>query len=240
MQNLAVTNARSRRGRPPEVVALIDAIALISELVYGRPQPWTKVSACTGLRRQLPWQWVTYRTFPTWEDLKKFFQILEVLGDRAPRERERIEKLWKAARDVRESGSRTTAVKPVIRTTTRREFVRRVVTATAATTAATVTVTAATELLPHIERLLNRAPDTHADGPPRRYAWVIAPTSPVYINVGDAKPLKHKFGGDRVQLVEMDSELDNAGTAFLAVALPARGESPTGYGWMPAADLRPI
>jgi hypothetical protein len=75
------------------------------------------------------------------------------------------------------------------------------------------------------------------DPPPRRCAFVISPTSPVYVSITDPQPLKHKFRGDTVRLVDLPPQQRDS-KPYVAVALPTKGESDTGYGWMPEGDLR--
>ena len=74
--------------------------------------------------------------------------------------------------------------------------------------------------------------------PPSAYdrcSLVAADTSPVFVNLDDTKPLKHKYFNDRVRLVDRREIVGRV--AFQAVRLPVAEESPTGYGWMRADDL---
>jgi hypothetical protein len=70
----------------------------------------------------------------------------------------------------------------------------------------------------------------------KRCAQVRAAVSPVFVNIGDVEPLKHKGRTDRVVLVDIPQRTQS-GVRRAAVLLPKEGDSPTGYGWMRAEDL---
>ncbi|MGW4644762.1 helix-turn-helix domain-containing protein [Sphaerisporangium sp. NPDC004334] len=74
---------------------------------------------------------------------------------------------------------------------------------------------------------------------PLQCSLVIAPSSPVYADIDDPRPVKFKSSGDRVRLVSVPSRTEADGVLYQAVALPDPRDSSTGIGWMPKADLRP-
>jgi transcriptional regulator with XRE-family HTH domain len=93
-----------------------------------------------------------------------------------------------------------------------------------------------------MQQLSSGSPGT-ATTPPRavllKCSLVNTMSSPVYVKIGDRKPVKSKVLGDRVRLVEVPHETGPDGILYQAVALPDPHDSPNGVGWMPAADLIP-
>ncbi|WP_248828631.1 effector-associated domain EAD1-containing protein [Frankia sp. Mgl5] len=70
----------------------------------------------------------------------------------------------------------------------------------------------------------------------KRCALVREPVSDVFGGAGGQGHIKVKYAGDRVVLVEIPQRIQD-GARWAAVALPDRGDSPTGVGWMRADDL---
>ncbi|MEU8206320.1 helix-turn-helix transcriptional regulator [Streptosporangium sp. NPDC049046] len=73
----------------------------------------------------------------------------------------------------------------------------------------------------------------------RQCSLVNVLSSPVYVEIGDAEPVKSKVLGDRVRTLPVPRRTGPDGSSYQAVALPNRRDSPNGVGWMRAADLRP-
>ncbi|SQD95854.1 hypothetical protein FMEAI12_3350029 [Parafrankia sp. Ea1.12] len=70
----------------------------------------------------------------------------------------------------------------------------------------------------------------------KRCALVRKPVSDVFDSAGGQGHVKVKYTGDRVVLVELPQRVQD-GVRWAAVALPSRGDSRTGVGWMHADDL---
>ncbi|MEX5713858.1 hypothetical protein AB1484_38235 [Parafrankia sp. FMc6] len=70
----------------------------------------------------------------------------------------------------------------------------------------------------------------------KRCALVREPVSDVFGGAGGQGHIKVKYAGDRVVLVEIPQRIQD-GARWAAVALPDRGDSRTGVGWMRADDL---
>lgn len=76
-------------------------------------------------------------------------------------------------------------------------------------------------------------------GPAPQCSLVDMAASPVYVNIGDSKPVKFKNFNDRVRNVPMPTRTGADGVEYQAVALPDPRDSENGIGWMPKAHLKP-
>jgi hypothetical protein len=70
----------------------------------------------------------------------------------------------------------------------------------------------------------------------KQCAIVTAPSSDVFVDLGDPKPRKTKYRGNELVLYPLPQQI-RGGVRFAAVRLPDRRDSPTGHGWMQADEL---
>jgi hypothetical protein len=214
------------------------------EIQEGDRRPLKKIGEKTGIKKQTTSGWFRYQHFPRWETFEVFLGFFI-----DPAHRRYLDALWKQAwpaeqraRDTasNQTGADTITITPGRDTPRRTDAVTRRLRGlgrrTLGAIAAAVTVAVLTAVVNAGLSWWHRRSDSQAAA--RHCARVAVASSPVFLNVGDPKPHKHKYKEDQVQLVDLPVVTSSDGV-YAAVALPAPGESPTGHGWMPQQDLIP-